>query len=99
MSRATYPPNEDDMTVAEATTKGKGRLTAVRPDWVITWQDGSEQWFSDLGDAMYALQHNGEASPTIAEALAMRSNAANIPQWDMRRNPITGRFIGGGRGE
>lgn len=90
------------MTVTETTTKskGKGRLTAVRPDWVITWQDGSEQWFDDLGDAMYALQHNGDTSPTIAEALAMRSNAANIPQWDMRRrNPITGRFIGGGRGE
>jgi hypothetical protein len=89
------------MTVTETTTKskGKGLLTAVRPDWVINWQDGSEQWFSDLADAMYALKHNGEASPTIAEALAQRSNAADMPQWDMRRNLITGRFIGGGRGE
>lgn len=82
-------------------SRGKGRLTAVRPEWVITWADGSEQWFSDLGDAFYALEHNGEASMTLVEAHALiaqgRPDAIRCD--DMRRNPITGRFIGGGRGE
>jgi hypothetical protein len=83
-------------------SKGKGRLTTVRPNWVINWQDGSEQWFSDLGDAFYALEHNGEASPTLAEAHALIAQSrpeTAIRADDMRRNPITGRFIGGGRGE
>ena len=83
-------------------SKGKGRLTTVKPNWVINWQDGGEQWFSDLGDAFYALAHNGEASPTLAEAHALIAQARpelTIRADGMRRNPITGRFIGGGRGE
>ena len=83
-------------------SRGKGRLTSVKPEWVVTWQDGSEQWFNDLGDAMYALAHNGAASPTLAEAHALIAQARPemaIRADDMRRNPVTGRFIGGGRGE
>lgn len=83
-------------------SRGKGSMTRMGTEWVIAWEDGSRQGFKSLGDAMYALAHNGEASPTLAEAHALIAQARPemaIRADDMRRNPVTGRFIGGGRGE
>lgn len=80
-------------------SRGKGRLTQVAPQWVVTWANGSEQWFTNLGDAFYALHNNGEKSMELAEAHAIialgRKEAARPDA--MRRNPITGHFTGGDR--
>ena len=84
-------------------SRGKGKMTRTDSDcpWVITWEDGSEQGFKNLGDAFYALEHNGDDSPTLAQALEVTNMARpELLVWDTpRRNPITGHFIGGGRGE
>ena len=84
-------------------SRGKGKMTRTDSDcpWVITWEDGSEQGFKNLGDALYSLGHNGDDSPTLAQAHAMMKHAKpEVWAWETeRRNPITGHFIGGGRGE
>ena len=81
--------------------RGKGTMARVESEWVITWEDGSQQGFKNLGDAFYALEHNGDDSPTLAQALEVTNMARpELLVWDPpRRNPITGHFIGGGRGE
>ncbi len=83
--------------VAAIGSRGKGRITTVKPNWVVNWQDGSEQWFDNLGDALYALEHNGAASMTLIEAQALIAQARPdaIRPYDMRRNPLTGHFTGG----
>ena len=82
-------------------SRGKGTMARVESEWVITWEDGSQQGFKNLGDAFYALGHNGDDSPTLAQALEVTNMARpELLVWDTpRRNPITGHFIGGGRGE
>ena len=69
--------------------------------WGVTWDDGSEHGFKNLGDALYSLGHNGDDSPTLAQAHTMMQGARpEVWAWETgRRNPITGHFIGGGRGE
>ena len=84
-------------------SRGKGKMTRTDSDcpWVITWEDGSEQGFKNLGDAFYALGHNGDDSPTLAQALEVTNMARpELLVWDTpRRNPITGHFTGGDRGQ
>ena len=82
-------------------SRGKGTMARVESEWVITWEDGSQQGFKNLGDAFYALGHNGDDSPTLAQVHAMMKHAKpEVWAWETeRRNPITGHFIGGGRGE
>ena len=82
-------------------SRGKGKMTRVESEWVITWEDGSQQGFKNLGDAFYALGHNGDDSPTLAQALAMMQGARpEVWAWETeRRNPITGHFTGGDRGQ
>ena len=81
-------------------SRGKGTMARVESEWVITWEDGSQQGFKNLGDAFYALEHNGDDSPTLAQALEVTNKARpELLVWDTpRRNPITGHFTGGDRG-
>ena len=56
-------------------SRGKGTMARVESEWVITWEDGSQQGFKNLGDAFYALGHNGDDSPTLAQALEVTNMA------------------------
>ena len=82
-------------------SRGKGTMARVESEWVITWEDGSQQGFKNLGDAFYALGHNGDDSPTLAQAHDMMKDAKpEVWAWETPcRNPITGHFTGGDRGQ
>lgn len=79
-------------------------VTATDNGFTVTMADGSERNFANYGDADYAAEHNGELPQpfdysgfTAAQRRAAYLRATS--PGDRPRNPLTGHFTGGDRGD
>ena len=72
--------------------------------YIVTYAEGTEEKFFSLNDAIWARDHDGDHAPTLWDILVdlaeARALAASQPVIDpYSRNPLTGHFRGGDRGE
>ena len=90
------------MTISPNDNPNKLRYDAGSGAYIVTYAEGTEEKFFSLNDAIWARDHDGEHAPTLWDILAdlAEARAASQPVIDRySRNPLTGHFRGGDRGE